>query len=152
MLLWQVTLAAFILTSLFGLYLFAGYTFRIKVHYPLVLVTCHVIAALITSILFGILIVRILTSHSHSSVFTEVFSLISFVLVLLTLASGLYFYFRYDARNRRTKWGLIITHLMMASLSFIFAISSIATVAEPHHKNTYPGDAWYRYHLKHRNQ
>jgi hypothetical protein len=152
LLLWQATLTAFIITSLFGLYLFAGYTFRIKVHYPLVLVTSHVIAAATTTVLFAILMIRMLSSLNQSGTFTAVFALISFALVVLTLMSGIVFYFRFDARRRRTRWGLIITHLMMASLSFIFAISSIATVAEPrHHQKSYTGDAWYRYNLKHRN-
>ncbi|QSO46869.1 hypothetical protein [Alicyclobacillus mengziensis] len=151
MLLWQVTLAAFIVTSIFGLYLFSGYTFRIKVYYPLVLVTCHVAAAIATTILFGILIVRLLFSYNQVHVFSVVFSVISFVLVLLTLASGLYFYFRYEARRRRTKWGLIGFHLAMAGLSFIFAISSISTVAAPKPTHTYPGTAWYKYYLRHPN-
>ena len=149
MLLWQVTLTAFIITSIFGLYLFSGYTFRIKVYYPLVLVTCHVVAASVTTILFGVLIVRMLSSYSQIPVFSVVFSVISFVLVVLTLTSGLYFYFRFEARRRRTKWRLIGFHLALAGLSFIFAISSISTVAAPKQTHDYAGTAWYKYHIRH---
>ena len=148
MLLWQVTLTAFIITSLFGLYLFSGYTFRIKVYYPLVLVACHITAAAVTTILFAILIVKMFTTTAHINVFSIIFACISFALVALTLLSGLYFFFRYDFKRRRTKWGIIMTHLAMAGLSFIFAISSISTVAIAPTGHTYPGSKWYKYHLR----
>lgn len=148
MLLWQVTLTAFIITSLFGLYLFSGYTFRIKVYYPLVLVACHITAAVVTTILFAVLVFRMFTTTAHVNVFSIVFACISFGLVALTLFSGLYFFFRYDFKRRRSKWGVIMTHLAMAGLSFIFAISSISTVAIAPAKHTYPGSKWYKYHLR----
>ncbi|QQE77703.1 hypothetical protein [Alicyclobacillus sp. SO9] len=148
MTLWHWTFAFLFLTAIVGLVLFSGFTLRISIRYPLILVATHVASASTTFILFTILLVHRLTSTQTG---VQVFVLISYMVLVVTFVSGIYFFFRYDAQRKRMRYFLLLFHLMSASLTFIFVISSLAAFRVPHpHSQQYtPGGAMYNVHKHH---
>lgn len=148
--LWQITLYSLFLTAFFGIFLFVGYTFRVRIRYPLALVTCHVVSALVTVVLFCFLLVQQLHAPNLHQ-YAVVVAWLSLVAILITFVSGFYFYLRYNVRRRGLRTGLLVTHLLMAAVSFVCAAASIAELSvPPKANNLYPG-SMYNYY-KHHNQ
>lgn len=148
MTLWHWTFAFLFFTAIVGLVLFSGFTLRINMRYPLLLVTTHVASASITFVLFTILLVQRLTSTQTG---VQVFVLISYFILVVTFISGVYFFFRYDARRRGMRYLLLVFHLVSASLTFIFTVSSLAAFREPQTQPQHytPGGAMYNVHKHH---
>lgn len=128
--LWTWTFLVTLATAAVGLSLFAGFTFQVKPRYPFLLVTCHVIGAFATVTLYCILFVRWMGNHNTAThLYAAVVLWVSLVVILSTFISGIYFYFRYNARRRGLGYRLLITHLVMAALSFVCVIASVSELS-----------------------
>lgn len=122
------------LTALTGLLLFFGYTFRTRNHlmsmYPLVGVRLHIVSVLITAVLLTMAFWAKLSATSQPA---ERFSLFlfgsSYALFIVTLLLGLFFYFRFDFKRLRLRSHFLVLHWVLASLTFIFLLSSLAIYA-----------------------
>lgn len=127
--LWQWTFLVALATATVGLVLFAGFTFRLKPRFPFLLVTLHVVGATATVVMFCILFVRSIGNHAASHGYAGVVLWASLVVILLTFLSGLYFYFFYNARRRGLDYPLLVSHLIMAALSFVCVVASVAALS-----------------------
>ena len=87
-----------LVASVLGAILFFGYTFRIRIAYPFVLVSLHLTTVLITFILFTIAFVQIL--NANPSALKAGFIILTYVVFILTLLTGLFFFVRYDQIGR----------------------------------------------------
>lgn len=151
MALWRLTFVLLFVTASIGIWLFVGYTFRARIRYPLLLVTTHVISATLTVIAFiWLFITQRHWSQHHATAF--VILCVSLVMVLVTYLSGLYFYGKFNVRGRGLKSKLLISHLVMAALSFVCVASSVAelSAAQPPTSHNYPGSMYnfYKHHRK----
>ena len=120
------------LTSLLGALLFFGFTFRVRIRYPLRIVSLHVILASITTALLCLAAVQALffrPARTAASPWAAALLVAGLLLLLFTYALGLYFYLRYDARRRHLKLQSLVLHLSLAGLSFIFITSAFAVNA-----------------------
>ncbi|WDL97492.1 hypothetical protein [Alicyclobacillus sp. ALC3] len=129
MTLWQWTFLLALATSAVGLILFGGFTFRIKPRFPFLLVTLHVVGATATVVLFCVLFARWLMHYGPSHAYAGIVLWASLIVILATFLSGLYFYFFYNARRRGLGYRLLVTHLVMAALSFVCIIASVAELS-----------------------
>lgn len=127
--LWQWTLYSLGLTAVLGLLLFCGYTFRLRIVYPFALVTGHVVSATVTMILFCVLLYHLATDSANVQMYAQIIAWVSFAALIVTFLSGLYFYLWFNARRRGLKNGMLVTHLLMAAVSFSFAVSGVAGIA-----------------------
>lgn len=144
--LWEWTFFSLLVTSVFGIWLFVGFTFRLRPRYPFLLVTCHVVGATVTVVLFCSLFVKWLIQPQVGYSYAPVILWIGLFMILATFLSGLYFYFFFDARRRGLGYKLLITHLVMAALSFVFVIASIAQLSGPlHSQHFFPGNKYNFY-------
>lgn len=150
--LWVWTFLVLLVTAVFGLWLFAGFTFRVRPRYPFALVTSHVIGATASLVLFCILVVRWFAHHQAVHSYAPVVLIIALVVLLATFLSGLYFYFGFNVRRRHLTYKLLITHLAMAALAFIFAIAGIAEASGPVHTQKFYPSSMYNFHKHHRSQ
>lgn len=150
--LWAWTFFALLVTSIFGIWLFAGFTFRLKPRYPFLLVTCHVVGALVTVVLFCSLFIKWLYQPQVGHSFAPAILWVGLIMILATFLSGLYFYFFFNARRRGLGYKLLITHLVMAALSFVFVVASIAELSgSVHTQHLFPGTK-YNFYKHHRSQ
>lgn len=150
MTLWQWTFLALLITASFGIVLFTGYTFRVRIRYPFALVTSHVVSAFITVILFSILFVQKLRFGFPAHSYSPFVLWPALVLLLATFASGVHFYFKYNARRLGLRNALLIAHLFMAALSFVAVIASTAELSvPPKPTNLYPGSMYNFYKHQH---
>lgn len=143
-----------LVASLFGLMLFFGFTFRIKVHYPISLVTLHLASVILTFLLFTAAIVESIL-HGHTSRGFQVdYTVFVYIVFLITLATGLFFFLRYDLRRKILRLPLVSTHLVMAGITFILltALMALPTGEAAIQKKVVLGSlspAWYTYNRHH---
>lgn len=124
------------ITSLFGAVLFFGFTFRLRISYPLVFVVSHVTLASVTWVLFSITLIRHLIGWSEHQVqnSTIIYLLLGYLVFTFTYVIGIYFFFRYDAKRKHPGLQSIALHLALAGLTFVFVTSSyvVVTVTQNH--------------------
>lgn len=138
-----------LMASLMGAILFFGYTFRIKIAYPFVLVSLHLTVVGVTFILFTaafIHIFQVKTSALEVGFFT-----LSYVVFVLTLVTGLFFFLRYDLRRKIMRLPLVSTHLVMAVVTFICftGLIGLADQRTQVHTHAFAGrlsPGWYSFH------
>lgn len=142
---------ALLVSSLMGAVLFVGYTFRVKLAYPILVVSLHLIAIIATFILFTIFMVQ--TFFTKIPAFSFGFILVTYGIFVLTFLIGLFFFVRYDLRRKILHLPLLSTHLVMAVLTFTSFTSLMAfSIGEQIHlpnKSIAVGAAspdWYFFH------
>lgn len=147
--LWKWTFILLLITAGFGIWLFVGYTYRLRPRYPLIVVSSHVISALVTVILFTVLLVRWIHRGNFAHGY-EIFVLyVAYFVVLITFLFGMYLYVRYNLRKRGLTMRLLVAHLVMAALSFVAVVTGVAELSVPiHTAHIYPG-TMYNYHKHH---
>ena len=120
-------------TSLLGALLFFGFTFRVRIKYPLRIVSAHVVMASVTTVLLCAAFVQALLAPFGAATVPAPWSsavlIAGCLLFLVTFALGLYFYLRYDARQRHLRLQSVALHLSLAGLSFIFITAAFAVDA-----------------------
>lgn len=138
-----------LVASLLGAVLFLGYTFRVRIAYPFVLVSLHMSTVVITFILFTIALVQGLDQGPFT--FRTWFLILTYVVFLLTLLTGLFFFVRYDLRRKIMRLPLISTHLVMAVMTFIcftglmgLSLQGLGARTSPSTGSASP--AWYSFH------
>jgi hypothetical protein len=128
--LWQVSFLSLAVTSVFGLILFVGYTFRIRIQYPLTLVSFHVALASVTVVLYTLSTIQVFL-HPSVSIGFRMLILFADVVLLATYITGLTFFIRFDAKRKGMRQHLIATHLVMAGVTFIFVTSGTIALVKP---------------------
>lgn len=139
-----------LVASFFGLMLFFGFTFRIKVHYPFSLVTLHLSSVILTFLLFTAALAQDIFGGHTSRGFQLDYTIFVYIVFLITLGTGLFFFLRYDLRKKILHLPLVSTHLVMAGLTFILLT---AFMALPIHQQVLQkkvsigstSPAWYTY-------
>ncbi|MCY0874812.1 MAG: hypothetical protein OWT28_00795 [Firmicutes bacterium] len=119
------------ITALTGLGLFLMYTFRARTHlkpiYPLIGVRVHLVFVAITAVLLTLVMKQKLTvAATGEAHYPQILLISSYVMFWVTLILGLYFYFRFDVKRIRLRSQFLVTHWVLAALSFIFLTSSFA--------------------------
>ncbi|WDL95693.1 hypothetical protein [Alicyclobacillus sp. ALC3] len=125
----QWTFRVAVATAAVGLALFAGFGFRIKAGLRFLFVTLHVVGATSTVIMFCVLFVRWMRHPAASHSYAGVILWVSLIVILATFLSGMYFYFFYNVRRRRLHYPLLVSHLIMAALSFFCVMASVAELS-----------------------
>ncbi|KUO95006.1 hypothetical protein [Ferroacidibacillus organovorans] len=147
---------ALIIASAIGAILFVGYTFRVKIAYPIRIVQLHVLTTLVAMALFTIATWDkiALSGYFAHATFGLWFLISSYLIGLITLILGFAFYWQFDAKFRVLRLRFIAIHLTLAGISFIFFTSAVILYQFPVHIETNRvigsrSGAWY---ILHRNE
>ncbi len=153
----DITYSALFITSIFGAFLFFGFTFRRQILYPLFVVISHVVLASITWVLFTITLVHhVIEWNMHQTPITSLlYLLLGYLFFTFTYVIGVYFFFQYDAKRRHARLQSIALHLTLAGLTFVFVTTSYVVVLVTQNHTTIDhtlgakSSVWF---LIHRNQ
>ena len=144
------------IASAFGAVLFIGFTFRVKVHYPVALINTHLLMIAVTCILLTIHVVSQVAFRTVHG-FNFALMLMTYALFLVTFITGMSFYLKFNVKRFRSKrrpprarW--VSTHLIMATVTFIFYttyfIDSLPSPPPPRHLQVGANSPrWNNFHL-----
>jgi len=135
--------------SILGAVLFIGYTFRKRIHYPMVWVVAHISTISVTLILFTIAFVAKSNLVLHDGYDAKfIFFSTSYAVFLATFITGISFFFRYDFRRRHISLRLLSVHLVMSAFTF-FGFAATLALYTPNAipiGDKYAGSSWYAVH------
>lgn len=152
MLLWHLAFVCLCLASVAGMVLFFGFTFRVRIAYPLSVVTTHLILAIATSVLFSAAVIHRFTNGKPLSVLYVVLLIVSVAIVLVTLIVGIIYFIRFNLKQKDGHGHFIGMHVTMAAVSFIFiTASTIAITQTVSMKNVVAHPSLYNFYKHHHN-
>lgn len=151
MLMWHLAFAALVAASAVGMVLFFGYTFRVRLAYPLILVTVHLILSLVATVLFVMAAMQSLFYNKHHSTLYDVLLVTSIVVMILTVLVGLAFYFRFNLGRIDIHGRFIGLHVTMASVAFILVVASTIGLTQTYDSKILPiHPSLYNFYKHHR--
>lgn len=153
MLLWRLAFGCLCVTSIVGMILFFGYTFRVRIVYPLVMVTTHLLLAILTTGLFVVAVVQRFLSPRELSTLYMVLLGLNLIIIVVTVVVGIVFFLRFNVKGREVYGTFVGLHVTMASVAFIFATASTIAITQtipPKVPITSPTlYNFYKYHHQH---
>lgn len=151
---WELAFVLLALSSIAGMVLFFGYTFRIRIHYPMTLVITHLVMTAVMCLLYLICIVWKLSTYTNESWLFPVILVSSGVMMILTFIVGLAFFFKFNLKGIALAKHFISLHVTMASVTFILLIAStiFVTQSQLDHKHNFPASNYNYYKHLHMRQ